>query len=373
MNNPPPATIGMTLGQVDTPALLIDLDRFEHNLELMQNRMNQAGMRLRPHAKTHKCAHIAQQQIALGAVGVCCQKVSEAEALARGGVTDIMVTNQVIGTTKVERLAVLARRIKLSVCVDDAGNVHELAAAARKLDTKLDVLVEIDVGAHRCGVAPGVGVLDLVRLLENDKRLNFIGLQAYQGAAQHLRDFNDRKAAIERATELTRDTVNTLNKHGYTCQVIAGGGTGTHLFESTSGVYNEVQAGSYIFMDADYGKNLNQNGEYDHEFEYSLFVLTSVMSRTQEAFAVVDAGLKSMSFESGLPDIYGHTDYRYTAASDEHGRLKVSTDSPVRLGDKLKLIPSHCDPTVNLHDWFICLRGEIVEAIWPVTARGAIW
>ena len=186
---------------------------------------------------------------------------------------------------------------------------------------------------------PGTDAVDLVSLIANDEHLNFIGLQAYQGAAQHIRKFNDRRAAIERATQLTRDTVNTLAEHGYTCRVVAGGGTGTHLFESTGGVYNEVQAGSYIFMDADYGKNLNQAGEYDREFENSLFILTSVMSRTRQALAVVDAGLKSMSFESGLPDVYGHPGCRYTAASDEHGRLEVSKDSSIQLGDKLKLIP----------------------------------
>ena len=373
MNNPPPATVGMTLDQVDTPALLIDLDVFERNMEFMQNRIDRAGVRLRPHAKTHKCASIAQRQIALGAVGICCQKTSEAEALAQAGVPDIMVTNQVVGTRKTERLAALAQYTKLSVCVDDAENVYELGTAARKLGTKLDVMVEIDVGAHRCGVVPGMEAADLAKLIANDDHLNFIGLQAYQGAAQHLREFSDRKAAIEHATQLTQQTVDTLAAHGYTCQVVAGGGTGTHVFESTGGVYNEVQAGSYIFMDADYGKNLNQDGEYDREFENSLFVLTSVMSRTRATFAVVDAGLKSMSFESGLPDVYGHPDYRYVASSDEHGRLELNPDSPIRLGDKLKLIPGHCDPTVNLHDWLVCMRADLVESIWPVTARGAIW
>ena len=373
MNNPPPAAVGMTIDHVDTPALLIDLDALESNMKLMQDRMDQAGVRLRPHAKTHKCAPIAHRQIALGAVGICCQKVSEAEALVLAGVTDIMVTNQIVGTTKVERLAALSRSAKLSVCVDDAENVHELGTAARKLNTRLDVMVEIDVGAHRCGVAPGMDAVDLVKLIGDEKHLNFIGLQAYQGGAQHIRDFAERKAAIEQATDLTRDTLNALDKHGYSCQVVAGGGTGTHLFESTSGIYNEVQAGSYIFMDADYGKNLNQSGEYDREFKNSLFVLTSVMSRTRKDLAVVDAGLKSMSFESGLPEIFGYTDYRYDAASDEHGCLEVDTDSSLRVGDKLKLIPGHCDPTVNLHDWFVCTRKDLVEALWPVTARGAIW
>ena len=373
MNNSPPAAVGMTLDQVDTPALLIDLNALERNMKLMQDRMDRVGVRLRPHAKTHKCAPIAHRQIALGAVGICCQKVSEAEALALAGVTDVMVTNQVVGTTKVERLAALSRSTKLSVCVDDAENVHELGAAVRKFYTELDVMVEIDVGAHRCGVAPGMDAVELVKLIEDERSLNFIGLQAYQGGAQHIREFNDRKAAIEQATELTRDTVNALSKHGYTCQVVAGGGTGTHLFESTSGIYNEVQAGSYIFMDADYGKNLNQAGEYDREFKNSLFVLTSVMSRTRKDFAVVDAGLKSMSFESGLPDVFGYAGCRYAAASDEHGRLEVSTDLSIRVGDKLKLIPGHCDPTVNLHDWFVCTREDLVQAVWPVTARGAIW
>ncbi len=373
MPNPPPAAVGMSIDQVDTPALLIELDAFERNMKGMQDRMDRAKMRFRPHAKTHKCAAIAHQQIALGAVGICCQKVSEAEALAWAGVRDIMITNQLIGPLKVERAAALARYIELSVCVDDAQNVRQLASAAKKFDVQLNVMLEINVGADRCGVAPGAGVVDLVRLIDQQESLNFIGLQAYQGSAQHLRSFSDRKDAVARAAELTGNTVEVLKNHGYACRVIAGGGTGTHPFEAGSGVYNEIQSGSYVFMDADYGKNRNRAGEYERAFENSLFILASVMSHASPGRAVVDAGLKSMSFESGLPVVVAPAGVSYIASSDEHGILEISRDTEVRLGDKLRLIPGHCDPTVNLHDWFVCVRGTQVEAVWPVTARGAVY
>ena len=373
MANPPPAAVGMPLDQVDTPALIIDIDAFERNLKHMQDRMDRAQVRFRPHAKTHKCAPIAHQQIALGAVGVCCQKVSEAEALAWAGVRDIMITNQVVGSFKVERLAALARYVNVSVCVDDVENIRELATTAKKREVRLDVMLEINVGANRCGVPPGFAALAFVKRIDEQESLNFIGLQAYQGAAQHVRAFSERKDAVGRAIELTIDTVDVLKKHGYSCQIIAGGGTGTHVFESVSGVYNEIQAGSYIFMDADYAKNRNAAGEHDREFENSLFVLSSVMSRPDQTRAVVDAGFKSMSFESGLPEVFNRPGVRYLSPSDEHGSLKISGDVNIRLGDKLKLVPGHCDPTVNLHDWFVCVRGGLVEALWPVTARGAVW
>jgi 3-hydroxy-D-aspartate aldolase len=370
----PPAEIGMPLEEIDTPALLVDLDAFERNLKSMAANVESCGVRLRPHAKTHKCAVIARQQIAQGAVGVCCQKVSEAEALVHAGVSDVLVSNEVVGRRKLERLAALAKQAQVSVCVDNAVNVGDVDAAAAKFGTVIDVLVEVNVGANRCGVTPGNAALNLARRVEAAEQLRFAGLQAYQGRAQHMRDFAQRRAAIEAACASVRQTMDLLRRNDIQCEVVAGAGTGTWALEAESGVYNELQAGSYVFMDADYARNKNPDGGRFDEFEHSLFVYATVMSMPEPTRAVVDAGLKSMAFDSGMPDVAGSETIRYAGPSDEHGNLDLSeSNSRLALGDKLRLIPGHCDPTVNLYDWYVCVRAGRVEALWPIVARGAVW
>lgn len=370
----PPARIGMPLSDVDTPALLVDLDAFERNIDLMAKNVESFGVRLRPHAKTHKCAVIARLQMAQGAVGVCCQKVSEAEALVYGGVDDVLVSNEIVGAKKLERLAGLARHARVGVCVDDPGNVVALEQAATRTGVSLDVLVEINVGADRCGVVPGDPALALAQKVAQSRHLRFAGLQAYQGRAQHLREFDQRRTAIETATRAAGQTVALLQQHGIRCETVAGAGTGTWRFEAGSGVYNELQAGSYVFMDADYARNKNAEGARFDDFEHSLFVFTTVMSTPEPQRVVVDAGLKSIAFDAGMPEIVGMESVQYVGPSDEHGNLDLrKTNVNLSLGDKVRLIPGHCDPTVNLYDWFVCIRGERVEALWPIVARGAVW
>ncbi len=372
MTTRPPAEIGMSLDEVDTPALLLDLDAFERNLEQMANNVESCGVRLRPHAKTHKCAVIARRQMALGAVGVCCQKVSEAEALVQAGVTDVLVSNEVVGRRKLERLAALAREAQVAVCVDNLDNVAQVDAAAARFDTVIDVLVEVNVGANRCGVAPEA-VLDLARRVDAAGHLRFAGLQAYQGRAQHIRDYDERRAVIEAACASARQSVESLKRKGLECEVVAGAGTGTWAFEAESGVYNELQAGSYVFMDADYARNKKADGSRFDEFEHSLFVYATVMSLPEPNRAVVDAGLKSLAFDSGMPEVIGSETIRYAGPSDEHGNLDLTqSNTRLGLGEKLRLIPGHCDPTVNLYDWYVCVRGNRVEALWPIVARGAV-
>ena len=368
----PPAEVGMSLEEVDTPALLIDMDAFEANLSTMAKAANEAGVRLRPHAKTHKCAVIALRQMALGAVGVCCQKVSEAEALVRAGVRDVLVTNEIVGDRKIGHLAALAREAVIGVCVDDAGNVASLDAAAVRAGVTLDVLVEIDVGAHRCGVEPGPAAVELAKRVASASALRFAGFQAYQGSAQHIRDYAERRAAIEAAAAAAASSVALAEQHGLACATVTGAGTGSYVFEAGSGVYNELQAGSYIFMDGDYAKNFGEDGAPTHTFRHALFVYTTVMSAAQSGRAVVDAGLKASSVDSGLPSVLGDPEVRYVSASDEHGKLEIGGGARVSIGDKLRLIPGHCDPTVNLYDWYVCVRGDRVEALWPIVARGAL-
>lgn len=374
MSTRPPAEIGMSLEQIDTPALVVDLDAFERNLHLMASNVETCGVRLRPHAKTHKCAVIALRQMALGAVGVCCQKVSEAEALVHAGVPDVLVSNEVVGQRKLERLAALAKQAQVAVCVDNPANVDQVNAAAAKFDAVIDVLVEINVGANRCGVAPGGAALALAKRIDAAPHLRFVGLQAYHGRAQHMREFQQRRAAIDHACAVTRETVEILRRDGLDCEVVAGAGTGTWALEAESGVYNELQAGSYVFMDADYARNRNADGGRFDEFEHSLFVFATVMSMPEPTRAVVDAGLKSMAFDSGMPEVVGSESVSYTGPSDEHGNLDLSqSNTRWTLGDKIRLVPGHCDPTVNLYDWYVCMRGDRVEALWPIVARGAVW
>ena len=368
----PPAVVGMPLAEVDTPALVLELDAFEGNLRRMQESLAGRDVKVRPHAKSHKCPQIAMRQIARGAVGVCCQKVSEAEALVEGGVGDVLIANEVVGTAKLTRLAALARQAHVAVCADNPGNVDALAAAARAVGVTLDVLVEINVGANRCGVEPGEPAVALARRIASSPDLRFGGLQAYQGAAQHVRKVDERRAAIERAVSAVERTLHGLRAAAIACPKVTGAGTGTYLFEAASKVYDELQPGSYIFMDADYARNdWTESGM--PRFEHSLFVWTTVMSRTSAERAIVDAGLKASSIDSGMPRIADGGPAEYVKASDEHGVIQVNGASGYAVGDKLKLIPGHCDPTVNLYDHYVCIRDGCVEAIWPITARGAVW
>ena len=376
MPKPPPAPPGMPLADIDTPALILDLDAFERNLARMAEAVRGTGVALRPHAKSHKCAEIARRQIALGAVGVCAQKVSEAEALVDGGIEDVLIANEVVGAAKLARLAALAKRARVSVCVDNAAAVAPMQAAANTAGVKLEVLIEIDVGQHRCGIEPGEPAAALARAVADSPNLHFAGLQAYHGSAQHYRSVAERRAAIAAAAEMARATKALIESRGISCPKITGAGTGTFPFEIESGVYNEIQPGSYVFMDADYNRNQWNEGDSPRHprFEQSLFVLTTVMSTPTAERAVVDAGLKAHSVDSGMPRVDGRPGIEFVKASDEHGVLAIERGvKGPSLGEKLKLIPGHCDPTVNLWDAIVCARAGVVEALWPVSARGAVW
>ncbi|GAB4179674.1 MAG: DSD1 family PLP-dependent enzyme [Thalassobaculales bacterium] len=369
MTQPPPALPGMREDEIDTPALLIDLPAFERNLDRLAGFAARAGVRLRPHAKTHKSPDVALRQMARGAVGVCCQKVSEAEAMVAGGVPDVLVSNEVWGGRKLARLAALAGRARIGVCVDDAAQVGPLSAAAVAAGTSIGVLVEIEVGAGRCGVAPGEAAAALGRLVAAAPGLRFEGLQAYHGRAQHLRQPAERKAAIAAAAEAVGASVAALKAAGLACATIGGAGTGTFAEEAASGLWNELQCGSYCFMDADYA--LNQSP--DIAFEHALFVLATVMSRPTAERAVLDAGHKAVSIDAGLPLVWERPEATVAGLADEHCRLLTgASNDPLALGSRVRLVPGHCDPTVNLHDWYVGVRDGVVECVWPVAARGAL-
>lgn len=369
----PPAQPGMREDDVDTPALLIDLDAFEHNLTHMAALLAPTGIKLRAHAKTHKSPVIAHLQMAHGAVGQCVQKVAEAEILAWGGVPDILVSNEVVGAAKLARLAALAKIAKIAVCVDDVRQIGAVETAAAAAGVRIRVLVEVDVGAGRCGVQPGLEAVALAQVIMGSPHLIFGGLQAYNGSAQHLRSLAERQRAVDSVTSACRLTLDGLKSVGIECPVVSGGGTGTFELEAASGVYTEVQAGSYLFMDVDYGLNLDGDGAPVSTFRNALFVLSTVMSTPRGRVAVLDAGHKAIAVDSGLPNVWGRSGVRYVGASDEHGQLEIApeSNSPV-LGEKLRLVPGHCDPTVDRHSWYVGVRGGRVECLWPVSARGAM-
>lgn len=371
----PAAAVGDAVDAIDTPALVVDLDAMERNLATMARFAAAHGMRLRPHAKMHKCAAIAKLQIAAGAVGVCVQKVGEAEALADAGIHDIFISNEVVSPTKLARLAALAGRIRLAVAVDSALGAERLATALKAAGTSAEVFVEIDVGHGRGGVAPTAAASIAHQVVAHG--LRFAGLHAYHGAAQHLRTPEAREAAIRHAVNGVRAAEAGITSAGIACPLVTGAGTGSFVLEAGSGVYGELQPGSYLFLDADYAQNTQSPGA--PRFEHALFVKSQVMSRGA-SHAVVDAGHKSHAVDSGLPRVWQRA-LAFANGGDEHGILTLPPAAPAgtalpELGETVWLVPGHCDPTVNLHDHLIAVRGGlangVVEAVWRVDGRGCV-
>jgi D-serine deaminase-like pyridoxal phosphate-dependent protein len=365
-----PAQAGAAVKDVPTPALLVDLDALRRNILRLSKYLGEGdkAVALRPHAKTHKSVAIAALQIEAGAVGVCCQTVREVEAMAVGGVKDVLLANEIATADKAERLALTAKQATISVCVDDRTQVTLLSAAARRHGVELGVLVEIDVGGRRCGVTPSEAPA-LARYIAASSGLRLEGLQAYHGPAQHLRLPEERAQAIHAAAAASSEAAAGLVAAGLGRPKITGAGTGTFEHEAASGVYGELQCGSYVFMDADYGRNRRAPDSRTPEFEQSLFVLSTVLSTRGRERVVSDAGLKAISFDSGPPLVAGHRDIVYLGQSDEHSSFAPGPSDAFAVGDKIRFIPGHCDPTANLHDFYVVHQGETVVDIWPI-ARG---
>ena len=379
------ASVGLRVDRIDTPALVVDLDAMERNIARMADFARKHQVLWRPHAKLHKSAEIALQLQRAGAVGACVQKTAEAEALAEGGVLDITITNQVIAHPKLLRVARLAAHLqtqggRLALAVDSAEGIQRLAEAMAQAapQARIDVLVEIDVGQGRCGVPPGAPALALAQAVARLTQLRFAGLHAYHGRAQHLRGAAERREAIAAAVQAARHTRDLITATGLPVPLVTGSGTGTLVHEAASGVYGELQAGSFLFMDTDYARNEREPAQ--PAFEQALFVKTQVISACS-SHAVCDAGHKSHAIDSGLPTVAllppGRA-LRYANGGDEHGVLYA--DGPQArlpaLGQMLWLVPGHCDPTVNLHNFLIGVRGGlaagVVERIIRVDARGAL-
>lgn len=381
----PQGCIGQRVDLIDTPSLVIDLDAMERNIARMADFARKHQVRWRPHAKLHKSAEIALQLEKAGARGHCVQKVAEAEALAAGGVVNLYISNEVLAATKLLRVARLAAQLaarggRLALAVDSEEGIARLAEAMAVAgsDAGIDVFVEIDVGQGRCGVPPGPEAVVLAHAVARHARLRFAGLQAYHGRAQHLRGAAERRDAIAEVVRSAAHTRALIEAAGLPVPLVTGSGTGTLVHEAASGVYGELQAGSFLFMDADYARN--ERDPAQPAFEHALFVKTQVIS-TRATHAVCDAGHKSHAIDSGLPLVHGlppERALRYANGGDEHGILHP--DGPKArlpaLGRMLWLVPGHCDPTVNLYDHMIGVRGGlahgVVERIIRVDARGAL-
>lgn len=381
--------IGQPVSAIDTPALVVDLDAMQRNLSRMAEFARKHEIRWRPHAKMHKCSALARLQLQAGAVGVCVQKTAEAEAMADGGVRDIYISNEVIAPSKLARVARLAHRLaaeggQLAIAVDSRQGVDHLAQAMDEARREaggqvcvIDVFVEVDVGQGRCGVPPGRAAADLAHEVRKHPALRFAGLQAYHGRAQHLRTPQERREAINQAARDVAATRELIEREGVKVDLVTGAGTGTLVCEAASGVWGELQAGSFLFMDADYARN--ERDPAQPQFEHALFVRTQVIS-AGERHAVCDAGHKSHAIDSGLPLVHapdGGQPLEFANGGDEHGILRPAAGQPVpEIGRFLWLVPGHCDPTVNLHDHLVGVKGGLatgrVDRVLRVDARGAL-
>ena len=376
--------LGLNAGQIGqdrpnqrlaTPILALDLDAMERNIALMQDLAATAGMAIRPHAKTHKSPEIARKQIAAGALGVCCASLREADVMITAGVPGALITSPVVGPVKLARLSeLLADAEGLMVVCDHADNAGELDEAARRADRVLDVLVDIDVGLGRTGIASPDQALALARQIDGAAHLAFKGLQGYSGAVQHIESYSERATTYGAHVDHLEAVRDTLVAVGLKPEIISGGGTGTNELDRQRGLFTELQCGSYIFMDVEY--NLVQIFEDNHTpFESALTVLTSVVSNNQDGFVTIDGGLKCFATDGPLPQIVAGTPQgaSYTYFGDEHGRISFAeTGQSLALGHQVRLAAPHCDPTVNLHNYYHCFRAGVLSEIWPVAARGVL-
>ena len=366
-------------GLLDTPALCVDLDAMERNIAVMAEFCRDKRIALRPHAKTHKSVKIAERQIAAGAIGVCCATIGEAEIMVAAGIKGVHVTSPQVTPSKVARVAALnlAAADGFSAVADHLQNVADLAAAARASGKVLDVLVDFSAGHHRTGVATAEDAIVLAQAVDDAAGLRLAGLQSYSGNLQHIADRAARQEKAQQRLAVLADLVGKLRAAGLAVPMVTGSGTGTHDFDAEAKVFTELQAGSYVFMDVEYIRAL-ADGRNAVPFETSLFVQTAVVSvasaRLPGGYVTTDAGLKCFATEGPRPEVMsgGPPGATYAYAGDEHGRLFFAPETyPVpALGERIELVTPHCDPTVNLHDFYHLVRGDTLVDIWPVDARG---
>ena len=355
-----------------TPALLLDLSTFEQNVAKMAAYLKGANRAFRPHAKTHKCPEVAQEQIASGAAGICVATLHEAEVMAAHGIPGLLITSELVGRPKLKRLMKLAAAHRdLMVVVDSAAGAGELSEAASAARVDLNVLLDLNV-SRRTGVAPGPPAVNLAQQVARLPRLKLRGVQAYAGHASHTIGFADRRKVSLAAMTPAVETRHLLEKAGFEVPLLSGGSTGTYNIDSALEGVTELQVGSYVFMDVDYRRIGGQSSEVYTDFSPALTVVATVISRPWPDVAIVDAGLKAFSTDTSFgPECVSLQGIQYSWGGDEHGSLDLTAaEREVRLGDRLEFLIPHCDPSVNLYDQLYAVRGDRIEAVWPIAARG---
>ena len=359
--------------RLQTPALVIDLDAMEANIAAMAAWAKGKRIALRPHAKTHKSPDVARRQIAAGAIGICCATLGEAETIAEAGIAGVHITSPVVPAGKLERLARLnATAERLSLVADHPDNVEALAAVAERSGRPLNLVLDVDTGIGRTGVADTQMGLALARRIAATKVLRLAGVQGYAGNLQHIYDVAERRAAMPERMQLTKNVVGALREAGLAPAIITGGGTGTYQLDAEFGLLSELQGGSYIFMDVDYAKVEQPGGIV---FKPALFVQASVVSASYDDHITVDAGLKAFATDgkAPVPMAGAPAGATYRFRGDEHGLVDLPAGAvKPKLGDYITLFNPHCDPTVNLHNVFHVVRGDMLVDIWPVAARGRV-
>lgn len=353
---------GTPLEELDTPALIVDLDVAESNIETLQEFANAHGFAVRPHAKTHKSGYWGLKQIEAGAIGICAAKVGEAEALVEGGVRDVLIANEIVGRTKISRLMSLAATANMNVAVDDEANVHDLSEAAQAFGVEIGVVVDVNVKIDRCGVEPGEPTTTLARIVDSSKGLRFNGLMGYEG---HIAgDEKSRQADTRKAMEKFLRARDEVTASGLPVEIMTAGGTSTYDITGPIDHVTDVQCGTYIFMDGAYGPETPA-------FNTALTVLSTVMSRPVPDRAILDIGLKSVSVDSGIPRVVGLGGATLTNLSEEHGTLRLEGDArQLRVGDRVSLLPMHGDTTINIHDYYFCVRNGALEDVVEIAGRG---
>lgn len=365
---------GLSKEDLPTPSLLVDLDKLEGNLHKMSQHAKSASIQLRPHAKTHKCPEIAKRQIAAGALGVCTSTIHEAEVMAAAGIQGLLITSELVGKNKIERLLRLARKQPETLAVvDHASHAEQLSDAAAAAKLTLNVMIDIDPIGRRTGILPGDDAFGLAERIMKMPHLKLRGIHSYSGASSHVTGFEARKEHSHKVMQTPLESFFRMKKAGMPVEIMSGGSTGTYNIDpSINKGMTELQVGSYVFMDVDYRRVGGQSGSVYEDFTPSLSVLATVISKNHPDRATVDAGYKAFATDRKFgPEIQGVTGVEYQFNGDEHGALIFNNPSQeIRLGDRLEFIVPHCDPNVNLYDRLFCVRGQKVVAVWPVAGRG---
>ena len=360
--------VGDPVSSLDTPSMIVDLDVMEQNIQKLMSQLLPTDVNIRPHWKTTKSATLAQKLISAGAKGACVAKLSEAEVLCSKGITDLLITCEIIGPVKVARLVELFkihREIRIVVDSEQGARAIDTAIGEAGIEDQILTLIDLDVGLHRTGVQSGEPALHLAKTVAGLGNLNLIGVQGYEGHLQHVHGTAERKRMCLESMKILVDTADALRKEGHRIDVVTTGGTGTAEFCVTVPGVTEVQPGSFLFMDTDYRNAVGT------KYSNSLTILATVISKQGPKSITIDAGLKSLTTDSGLAECKT-LGYTYGVLGDEHGSLSWTDGQDLEIGDRVEMIPSHIDPTINLHDFYYAHRNGVIEEIWPVDARGKV-